>query len=51
MSFGRSAGESEDGVDVCLEMSAAVPANSLVDIDVVADTVIRLVVPPLDIGE
>ncbi|MBB3318161.1 hypothetical protein FHT77_004057 [Rhizobium sp. BK181] len=47
--------ETEDGVDVGLEMSAAVPAeDELVGVNVdvlVADTVIRPVAPPLEIGE
>jgi hypothetical protein len=55
MSFGRSAGRDRGCVDVCLEMWAAVPAeDELVGVDVdvlVADTVIRPVAPPLEIGE
>lgn len=47
--------ETEDGVDVCLEMSASVPAeDELVGVDVdvlVADAVICPVAPPLEIGE
>jgi len=47
--------ETEDGIDVCLEMSASVPAeDELVGVDVyvlVADAVICPVAPPLEIGE
>ena len=47
--------ETEDGVDVGLKMSAAVPAeDELVGVDVdmlVADTMIGPVAPPLEIGE